>query len=87
MLVQGGLHLQFIHIRMKNVLEFNERLRNRLKRIQSKVDFKEAGRERTKCPQFSLDEQCIHDTFQYIREEIIALKYDFEKLLDYLDDE
>ena len=28
MLVQGGLHLQFFHIRMKNVLEFNERLRN-----------------------------------------------------------
>ena len=40
MLVQGGLHLPFIHIRMKNVLEFNERLRNRLKNIQSKVDFK-----------------------------------------------
>ena len=36
-----------------------------------------------------LDDQweCIHDTFQYIHEEIIALKYDFEKLLDYLDDE
>ena len=47
------------------------------------------GYERSKCPKFSLDDQweCIHDTFQYIHEEIIALKYDFEKLLDYLDDE
>ena len=87
MLVQGGLHLQFIHIRMKNALEFNERLRNRLKRIQSTVDFKEEGKERSKCPKFSSDEQCIHDTFNYINEEIIALKHDFEKLLDYLDDE
>ena len=87
MLVQGGLHLQFIHIRMKNVLEFNERLRNRLKRIQSTVYFREEGKERSKCPKFSSDEQCIHDTFNYIHEEIIALKHDFEKLLDYLDDE
>ena len=45
MLVQEGLHFQFIHIRMKNVLEFNERLRNRLKRIQSTVDFKEEGKK------------------------------------------
>ena len=29
----------------------------------------------------------IHDTFEYIHEEIIALKCDFEKVLDYLDDE
>ena len=50
-------------------------------------DFKEEGKERSKCPKFSSDEQCIHDTFNYIHEEIIALKHDFEKLLYYLDDE
>ena len=53
------------------------------------MDFKEARNERRKCPKFSLDDpwECIHDTFEYIHEEIIALKCDFEKVLDYLDDE
>ena len=53
------------------------------------MDFKEERSERRKCPKITLDEpwECIHDTFEYIHDEIISLKYDFEKLLDYLDDE
>ena len=46
MLVKGGLNLQFIHIRMKNVLEFHGKLRNRLKNIQSKVEFKDEKYEK-----------------------------------------
>ena len=44
------------------------------------MDFKEEKNERRNCPKLTLDEpwecnepwECIHDTFEYIHEEIIA---------------
>ena len=52
------------------------------------MDYKEEGNEKRKYPKFTLDDpwECIHDTFEHILEEVIALKYDLENLLDYLDD-
>ena len=87
MLVQNGLHFQYIQLKMENVLEFIEILRNQMKKIQSKEGFKNKETERRECPKFSLDNpwESIHDSFRYIYEEILSLKYDLEKFLDYLD--
>ena len=87
MLVKENIHFQYIQIKMKNVLGFIERLRNQMKKIQSKEGFKNKETERRECPKFSLDNpwESIHDSFRYIYEEILSLKYDLEKFLDYLD--
>ena len=86
-LVQSGWHFQYIQLKMENALGFIERLRNQMKKIQSKEGFKNKETERRECPKFSLDNpwEYIHDSFRYIYEEILSLKYDFEKFLDYLD--
>ena len=54
-----------------------------MKTIQSKEDFKSKETERRECPKFSLDNPW--DSFKYIYEEILSLKYDLEKFFDYLD--
>ena len=74
---------------MENVLGFIERLRNQLKTFQSKVDFKNENTDGKECPKFRLDNpwESIHDVFNYINEEILSLKYDFEKLLDYFEND
>ena len=89
MLVQEGLHFQYIQTKMKNVLGFIERLRNQMKTFQSKVDFRNEESERKECPKFSLNNpwESIHDCFRYISVEILSLNYDFEKLLDYLEND
>ena len=89
MLVQNGLHFQYIQIKIKNILGFIKRLRDELKTLQIKEGFKNEETERREAPNFSPDNpwESIHDYFRYICEEILSLKYDFEKTLDFLDDE
>ena len=52
---------------MENVLGFIERLRNQMKKIQSKEGFKNKETERRECPKLSLDNpwESIHDSFRY----------------------
>ena len=88
-LVKGGLHFDYIQIKINNVLGFIERLRNQMETVQSKVHFESKEIEIRECPKFSLDNpwESIHYTFKYMYEEILSLKYDLKTLLDYLDDD
>ena len=88
-MVQKDMHIEYIKIKMKKVFEFIERLKNQMKKIQIKEGFESIENEDRECPKFSSDNpwQSIHYTFKYIYQEILSLKYDLEKLLDFLDDE
>ena len=88
-LVKAGLHFDYIQVKINNVLEFIERLRNQMKTVQRKVQFESKEIEIRECPKFSLDNpwESIHYSFKYMYEEILSLKYDLKTLLDYLDDD
>ena len=53
------------------------------------MDFKNENTGEKECPKFRLDNpwESIHDVFNYINEEILSLKYDFEKTLDYFEND
>ena len=89
MLVKEDLHFQYIQIKIKEILGFIEKLRNQMKTYKNKVGFKNDETDGRECPKFRLDNpwDSIHDIFKHINEEILYLKYDFEKLLDYLEND
>ena len=49
-LVKGGLHFDYIQIKINNVLGFIERLRNQMETVQSKVHFESKEIEIRECP-------------------------------------
>ena len=89
LLVKEKLHFQYIQIRIKTLHGIFERLRNKLRRIQNKVDFTMEEVEKRNCPGFSSENpwKSMNQIFKYIYEEILTLKYDFEQVLDFLDND
>ena len=73
----------------KKVLEFNERHRNEIKYNPNKKVSWNCRNWRKRSPKFFLDNpwEFIHDTFRYIYEVILTLKYDFEKLSDHTEND
>ena len=89
LLVKDGLHVKYIQIKIKIVLGIIERLKNQMKRSQIKEHFQAVETQSEECPKFSSENsrESISSSFRYIYEEILSLKYDFEKLLDHIEND